>query len=258
MQSFKQAISLDPRHVSSYKELGQVYLKQREYEKAMVLYRRAISVKPDVFELHMGLSHSLANLNLEDEALAALNRGILADPSGADAFHRKLVQTDPAKWLETFKKGSETGPEALEAYNNLGVAYLYLKRYAEAMDIFERLILLDPRHASAYNNLGKAHYEQGDNERAINNFKRAIEIAPEVPLPYINLARVYIDAQRYEDAIKTCQRALVVRSDYAKTYYTLGLAHLAAGDRTSAIHDHRVLLTLNRDLARKLYEAINK
>jgi len=51
---------------------------------------------------------------------------------------------------------------------------------------------------------------------------------------------------------------LVVRSDYAKTYYTLGLAHLAAGDRKSAIHDHRMLLTLNRDLAKKLYEAINK
>jgi tetratricopeptide (TPR) repeat protein len=166
VQSFKQAISLDPKHVSSYKELGQVYLKQREYEKAMVLYRGAISVKPDVFELHMGLSHSLAKLNLEDEALAALNRGILADPSGADAFHRKLVQTDPTTWLETFKKGSETGPEAFEAYNNLGVAYLYLKRYAEAMDVFERLILLDPRHASAYNNLGKAYTEQGDNERA--------------------------------------------------------------------------------------------
>jgi tetratricopeptide (TPR) repeat protein len=93
-----------------------------------------------------------------------------------------------------------------------------LKRYAEANDIFEH----------------------------------------EVPLPYINLARVYIDTQRYEDAIKTCQRALAVRSDYAKTYYTLGLAHLAAGDRESAIHDHRVLLTLTRDLAKKLYEAINK
>jgi hypothetical protein len=57
-----------------------------------------------------------------------------------------------------------------------------LKRYADAMDKFERLILLDPRHASAYN----------------------------------------------------------------------------AGNRKSAIHDHRVLLTLNRDLAKKLYEAINK
>jgi tetratricopeptide (TPR) repeat protein len=78
------------------------------------------------------------------------------------------------------------------------------------------------------------------------------------PVTLYHLARVYIDTQRYEDAIKTCQRALAVRSDYAKTYYTLGLAHLAAGDRESAIHDHRVLLTLTRDLAKKLYEAINK
>ena len=39
---------------------------------------------------------------------------------------------------------------------------------------------------------------------------------------------------------------------------TIRLAHLAAGDRKSAIHNHRVLLTLNRDLAKKLYEAINK
>jgi tetratricopeptide (TPR) repeat protein len=80
--------------------------------------------------------------------------------------------------LETFKKGSETGPEASEAFNNLGVSFLYLKRYAEANDIFEHLILLDPRHASAYNNLGKAYSDQGDNERAINYFQRAIEIAP--------------------------------------------------------------------------------
>lgn len=134
----------------------------------------------------------------------------------------------------------------------LGCNIMVLKAY---------LVTEPPMLAEAIEGLDRAMevlFHHSQNERAIKNFKRAIEIAPEVPLPYINLARVYIDTQRYEDAIKTCQRALIVGSDYAKIYYMLGLAHLAAGDRKSAIRDHRVLLTLNRDLAKKLYEAINK
>ncbi|MDQ6651175.1 MAG: tetratricopeptide repeat protein, partial [Acidobacteriota bacterium] len=239
--------------------LADVYLLTRDYKKAADVYRQVIALKPPyLFEYYQGLSHAYAMLNMDQEAMEALNAGIEADPNGGARYYRKLVEQDHAKWLEEFKKASENGEETLRGYDNLGVAYLNLKRYPEAIEVFEHLLLLDPKRAPAYNNLGKAYSEQNDEKRAIEYFARAIELAPNFPLPYNNLALSYLSLQRYPEALKTCQTVLVLRPDYAAAHYTIALVYLKLGDRDAAIREHRELLALNPHLANKLYESISK
>ena len=73
----------------------------------------------------------------------------------------------------------------MENYNDLGVAYMYLKRYDEAIEIFKRILLLDPQNA-AVQQFGMSI--PSGRLRAIDRISRVDPAAPIRPLPFINLA----------------------------------------------------------------------
>ena len=93
-------------------------------------------------------------------------------------------------------------PEYLEAYMKLGsvLALQGKTNLGEAIDCFQRVILLKSDHFMAHFNLGNALASSGQRENAIISYQNVIQIKPDFALAYYNLGNLYFDLHQYPDA----------------------------------------------------------
>jgi tetratricopeptide (TPR) repeat protein len=84
--------------------------------------------------------------------------------------------TDPNKAVEYLSNAIKLQPNDAEAYNNRGVAYIYLGQYQQAFEDFNKAIGLKQDYASAYNNRGSAYLLQGNNELGCPDAKKACDL----------------------------------------------------------------------------------
>jgi len=149
--------------------------------------------------------------------------------------------------------------DTLTARNNLAVAYRYVGRFGEAIELFERVLadrerVLGPDHPDTLatcNNLAVAYHSAGRFDEAIELFERVLAdrvrvLGPDHPDTLAtcnNLAGAYGDVGRFGEAIELFERVLadqerVLGPDHPKTLTTrnnLAGAYRSAGRFDDAI-----------------------
>ena len=119
IQEFEIAISLKSNYSDAYHNLGNTYLHIGEYEKAFESYQKAISFNPYLWQSHQ----NLAGLYFEKE-----------DYNNAE---------------EHFKKAIQVNPSNDELYANLGIVYIKKGEYEKAKTNFEQALQLNPQNKKA-------------------------------------------------------------------------------------------------------------
>ncbi|HET9479776.1 MAG TPA: tetratricopeptide repeat protein [Pyrinomonadaceae bacterium] len=76
-----------------------------------------------------------------------------------------------------FASSGETHSESKRLYNE-GVKYALAGLFAQAAQLFQQAIKLDPGFADAHFSLGHAYYDMGRWQQAIDSFQRAVELNP--------------------------------------------------------------------------------
>ena len=82
-------------------------------------------------------------------------------------------------------------PKHLETYRMIGKAYLEAKRYSEATDIFERVLMAVPDDFVAHVGMSIIHDEQKNMDAAIWHMQRAFEVQPSNAAIQAELQRLY-------------------------------------------------------------------
>ncbi len=93
----------------------------------------------------------------------------------------------------------------------------------EVMEVYEKVLLKDPRAAGAWVNLGTLQYRQGWLERAELSYREAVHAFPEYALAHFNLGNVYDDLGRLDEAVEHYETALRYKPDYADAHFNLAL-----------------------------------
>jgi protein O-GlcNAc transferase len=148
VESYEQAIALDPNHFRAHNNLGMVLLQMRLPAAAAASFRQAVSINPQFAEAQSNFGNVLRELG-EAEA--------------AEAHCRKAIALHP-----TFG----------EAHNNLGNALKTQRRLAEAAACYEQAQRLLPEEPQVALNLGIVLRETGEHAAAIAAFRRAIALRP--------------------------------------------------------------------------------
>ena len=75
-----------------------------------------------------------------------------------------------------FKQAVQLKPDWPAAYNNLGVAYMNVQKWKDALEALKQAVKLKPDYAGAHYNLGIDYLMTGDKKAAIGeyNILRAI------------------------------------------------------------------------------------
>ncbi len=136
------------------------------------------------------------------------------DPKNAELkFRIALVYVDHYKRLDEgiryYEEAVRLRPNYSEAYNNLGVVYSRMKRWDEAIAMFQKALgnLFYSTPEFAHYNMGLAYHGKGDTEKAIEHFKAAIDLKGQYVDPYIALGGIYQETGRDAEALQAFQRA---------------------------------------------------
>jgi Tfp pilus assembly protein PilF len=136
-----------------------------------------------------------------------------------------------------------------DAYYNLGVSYVKLGIYTQAISDFDRAIEINPEYADAYKGRGVAYGNLGNYTQAISDFDRAIEINPDYAMAYYDRGVVYEILGNNRQAISDFDRAIEINPEYAEAYNGRGLAYGKLGNNRQAISDFDRAIEINPDYA---------
>jgi tetratricopeptide (TPR) repeat protein len=106
----------------------------------------------------------------------------------------------------------------------LGVAAYYQKQYGEAQTAFRKAIDLRPEFAMAQNNLGSVLGAQGKNGEAEGWFLKAIALNPGIAEAHCNLGNALSSQGKYGEAEAACRKAIALSPDLAYSHKNLGNA----------------------------------
>ena len=172
-----QAIALDPKHADSYKLLGIIQFRKKNYAECAAAYEKYLELNPVD-------SEALANLGFSCEFLG---------------------QADKAE--EEYKKAVAIDGNANACF---GLAKLYLtqKKLPEAEDFARRAVAKNAKSAAAHNLLGVVMNQMRKYPEAAASFENALRITPDDVNVGINLGVAYINSKEYAKAKEICEKVL--------------------------------------------------
>jgi len=97
--------------------------------------------------------------------------------------------------------------------------------HAEAMEVYRRVVELEPAHAAAHINLGTLYYHRQDFATAENHYRLAVQADPRYALAHFDLGNVLDETGRLPEAIAAYRTAIQLAPTYADAHYNLALAY---------------------------------
>jgi tetratricopeptide (TPR) repeat protein len=130
-----------------------------------------------------------------DEAITYYKASLLLDPFQKDLwgrmalnFHLNYENKKALKHIEKALAIDEQNVDHLELKQTI---LIDLRRFSEALFLFEQIDKLNPASSIAYFNRGKAFIKLGFYEKAIESLLRAMELDPEEKEIPFHLAKIY-------------------------------------------------------------------
>ena len=185
--TYKRALELDSECAAIHHRLGLAYYKEGEFDAAKDSFQRAISLNPLSAHYHYSLGQLLQDYYDLDgawqEAIHEFTRAIELDPSYVEARYDRGSLYDKRGELEKachdFQQVVARMPNYAARYN---LAVLYIKRqmWAEAQQVLEEILSIEPNDSDAYYHLADVHLKRsGDLSLAIDCLKSAVERDPD-------------------------------------------------------------------------------
>ncbi len=129
--------------------------------------------------------------------------------------------------IDLFQRVLKLEPKHKDAWNNLGRAYLGLNQTDEAIKAFQKQIEIDPYDQYAYNNMGRAYERQGKYDEAIKQYQKQIEVNPLDQYAHGNLGEVYIRQKKFAEAVPELEKAVTLQPKNPVLLISLGQSYIA-------------------------------
>jgi len=210
--TYKKAISIHPQYASGYGQLAHLYRREAKYTLAIAEYKKAIELAPEDARYWFSLGADYYNTGDYARSIDALQKAITIRPS-------------------------------YQAYSNLGLSYLALRRFPEAIASFEQAVAMGSHTIQTFGNLGRAYYfYPSKRDLARSPLEKALQLAADDLKVNPQDADVYTLAAEYSamigeraEALQQLNKALQLRPNDAETLYFAGIVHAVLGDKDEAI-----------------------
>ena len=190
--------SVKPNPASYHYQMGLSYLGERNYSSALFELTEAERQDPENPDLLYNLGKAFIGKKRPDLAEAKLLKAILLKPGFS------------------------------VARNDLGVAYLDLKRWDNAIQQFKIVKddLFYDHSDNATINLGLAYLGKGDYSKALEELQVVAALDPRNPVVKLSHGRVLFAMDKSEQAMAEYIKALEIYPDYGAAHFYLGQAQL--------------------------------
>jgi Tfp pilus assembly protein PilF len=196
------------------------------------------SRKEGIYHYQMGVSYF--NEGNMTSALTELTKAEEYDSSNPELYNYLGMAYYSKKKLEMAEKkylaALSINPNHCDARNNLGVVYMDMQRWDDAIAQFRQVSedIFYQNQVAAHINLGLAYMGKGDYPKALSTLRGVVADYPRDPRGRMNLGRVYSSLEKYDLAINEYKRAVEQDINYAVAYYYLGLAYIKTKNNIGA------------------------
>jgi len=208
---WRTTIARNPKAWLAYNDLGAA-LSQNDVDKAIVLYQKALEIKPDYASARYNLGNALITKGQTNEA---------------------IIQ---------YRMGLEVEPDDAKAHNNLGMALASQGKVDEAIVQYKAALKIQPDYFRARYDLGNSLFDQGRLQDAIEQYQKALDAEPDFVEARFNLGNALFHEGDLTEAIEQYRMVIKTKPDYIGAYNNLGAALMQAGRVAEAIDQYRKAL----------------
>jgi tetratricopeptide (TPR) repeat protein len=116
----------------------------------------------------------------------------------------------------------------------------------EAIQIYLKVLDLDPMHAAAHINLGTLFYNRQEFGVAEQHYRAAVEADRRYALAYFDLGNVLDETGRFQEAVNSYKTAIQLAPTYADAHYNLALAYERLRESRLALRHWTAYVKLDR------------
>ncbi len=240
-----RAVSRDSAYAPAYAGLAWVYAFVDDESRARDFVERALALDRTLADAHvtLGLIRQFYDWDWAG-AEAAFREAIRLNPGYAEAYHElsmllmRLRRFDEA--MRAAQRALYLAPMSLRFESGIGEVYVYSGRYDDALQVAERLFALDSTFAGVDYLRGMAYAQQRRYEEAEEAWTACIPLgcgdAGRGMLGYIYaVTGRHVEARSIADTLAT--RSREARGRYGATHEADAIAHIHAGlgDREQAL-----------------------
>jgi serine/threonine protein kinase/tetratricopeptide (TPR) repeat protein len=214
----QRSIELQPDDLQSLQRLGYIMLIQKKsYDRALELFHQVAQIDPENLYGKLGPNYNYIGM-----------------------AHQQKGNIDQA--LSAFHTYQEISPKKADPLHSLGAACQYFGRYQQAIDYHKAAIDLDPNFFFTYKDLGLVYLSLGRWRDALEQFKRYMAASPKDKVydAHLVMAEVYMIQRNFAAARHELKQATAYREECIKRCWLAGLIALYEKNDTSFANESLV------------------
>ncbi len=210
-----EVLNIEPKNIKAMVMKGHLYFADKDYQKALAVYRQLESVSPEDGTIRMaGVYNAMGDY---DSAIQSMKILLSKHPENAD-IHADLMRL-----------------------------YLKKKDYTKVEETAQKIISLKPQSDAGYLLLAEVYIEENKFPNAINVLKKAEQLRPDNINTKIALIKTYISVKDYEKALEISNNLEKSHPKNASAYFFQANIMEITGKKESAVKKHEKVLELSPD-----------
>jgi tetratricopeptide (TPR) repeat protein len=218
-RDFRQVLAADPQVGGAYANLGVVYMRRKQWPKALTTLRQAEHLMPQVSGIR-------------------LNIGL--------AYYR---QNEFLKAIPPFESVVRDQPEALQPRHLLGLCYFFAQRWPDAARTLEPLWAQESSQLSYLYVLSIAAHRAGRKDLDEKATAQLVKVGEGSPEYHLFMGKAHLNLEQYDMALADFQAAAEANPNLTFVHFNMGLAYLKKQDYEHARDEFLKDAAVEPDLA---------
>ena len=231
-------------------DITNTYLKFADFDGAERFLRIGYEANPKNLDVMLELASVLQQKNEDcEEAIEIYNRMIDIEPYSVEAWFNLgqayMTQDKPEKAVEAFEFVTAIDEKDMSAWLHKAHAYFENENYQKAVDAY--IVYLEKAENKEYPliYIGECYEEMEDYDKAMEYYSKALEINPEFVDAYLGLATCMLSTERYAECLAYTDTALLLEPNCAETWIYRAEAYVALEKDDEAIAAYEKSLKLD-------------
>jgi serine/threonine-protein kinase len=243
VEDYSHALELEPTSAAMWNNRGAARLKVKDLAGALSDFAHALGLSPRDTSILVNRSRILLGSHDTRQAIADCDKALAIDPACAKALairaNARREENDVNGGRADLDRAVGLEPGEPEVWGAVGDFEFGLGRYREALDAFDRQVMLDTTSvtALAHRALAKLAAPINDVTGALEDLSRAIEKEKEDGSLYCLLGMAYLTKKDYVQAEEAYTKSVTLTPGFARAWAERAQCRLQSGNLEGALAD---------------------
>jgi len=218
---YEEILKIAPRLGPAYNNLGALYFRQRQFQKAANVLEQGLKISPGTPSISALLGISLYEMGEYGTARTHLEAALRANPGDKNAelyLVHDLTQLGDYEGAENhLRQLAGRQPKDQETWYLLAKTYMKLSEQALA-----KMNAIDPNSVVAHELSGEMMEAMNNFDGAVVQLKKAVEMAPQRPGTHYKLGNAYLGLSDLDSAMEQFRAELAIDPANCRAWWKTG------------------------------------